>query len=66
MLTGTGANLLNKQNRRLNKILPVKTLRTDYKEGEVYKTQLWDIMETFGNDCGPGGDLVFTNLVKED
>lgn len=63
-LTDDGAHVLNKLNRRLNKIMPVRKLRTDYTEGEVYKSELWEIMASFGNECGPGGDLVFTNLEK--
>lgn len=63
-LTQSGANIINKGNRATLSYMPSLKLRTDYQEGDKYKTELHDLLYKLGVHCCPGYDLVFTNLKK--
>lgn len=63
-LTLAGANILNKINRDKLAYFPSLRIRTDYKEGDKYKGQLYELFYMFGIHCCPGSNVVFTNLTK--
>lgn len=63
-LTKDGANIINKENKDHLVYFPSLKLRTDYKEGDKYKTELHDLFYKFGVHCCPGNDPAFINLTK--
>ena len=63
-LTQEGANIINKINRDTLAYFPSLEIRTDYKEGDKYKEQLYELFYKFGVHCCPGSNLVFTNLIN--
>lgn len=63
-LTQVGANILNKINRDKLAYFPSLKIRTDFKEGDKCKEQLYELFYVFGVHCCPGSDVVFTNLTK--
>lgn len=63
-LTRRGAEILNKEARRLNSIFKININRDDFKEGDNYKGSLWMMFEKFGGYCSAGSEAVFTNLRK--
>ena len=70
-LTKFGADILNNLNRRVNGGFLLNSsvrFRVDYKEGEIYRNQLWFLFQVFGDSFelgthGPFVDLEFE--VKE-
>lgn len=63
-LTKKGADIINKINRDTLAYFPSLELRTNYKEGDKYEEQLYEMFYKFGVHCCPGSDLVFTNLTE--
>lgn len=63
-LTQEGANIINKNNVATLSCFPSLELRTDYKNGDKYKTQLHDLFYKFGVHCCAGSNVIFTNLIK--
>jgi len=61
-LTKRGAEILNKDARRLNLVFRKILNKHDYKEGDDYTRSLWMMFEEFGKHCSAGGEAVFTNL----
>jgi len=60
ILTKTGADVLNKFNKRYlqydaSHLLNIKT----YKEDDVYSSPLWEIMQIFGPEIYMGCDVPF-------
>lgn len=65
-LSETGAKHLNEVNRECNirfwdQSKSDYRAKTDYVKGDVYKNQLWSIMEMFGTTLGLGLDAPFVN-----
>ena len=63
-LTQEGANIINKGNKASISYFPSLKLRTDYKAGDKYKTELHDLFYKFEVHCCPDNELLFTNLTK--
>lgn len=63
-LTKRGAEILNGQARILNSRILSHHFDDSHFEGEIYKTQLWSIIDHFGGYCSIGSEIVFTNLRK--
>lgn len=61
-LTKRGAEILNKDARRLNLVFRKILNKHDYKEGDNYKGSLWMMFEKFGEYCSAGSEAVFKNL----
>ncbi len=61
-LTERGAKILNETNASMKLLCPNMNWKTDYKGGDEYSTQLWDIIGQFGSCCSAGSELVFTSL----
>jgi len=55
-LTKEGAEHLTKKWEDLQRAYPKLKLRdkSQFKEGEVYKTQFWDLINNFGDRIGAG------------
>lgn len=51
VLTALGADILNAENKRLNKELLTDTFKANYSEGDSYSTPLWNAMSIFGSYC---------------
>lgn len=52
VLTERGASILNKRAEKLKERFPRHTEHnTDYKEGDIYRNQLWTVMQIFGGSC---------------
>lgn len=65
ILTQKGADVINKENKEMRELIGKDTapyLRTDYKEGDVYCTQLWDLFMMFGPYTCAGAEILFTDL----
>lgn len=65
-LSEAGAAHLNDINRNCNDMFYSKSLiayraKTDYVKGDMYRAQLWSIMEIFGPTLGLGSDAPFVN-----
>lgn len=58
VLTGTGADILNRHNEQANlqfeKLRIDLKARTNYKAGETFKDQFWSVMQLFGPELGLG------------
>ena len=65
ILTEDGARVLNLNAQEIMDKYPLVQLKNDYKEGDVYKTELWQIMAYFGPKSCNGAPILFTNLEKE-
>ena len=63
-LTKKGADIINKINRNTLAYFPSLKIRTDYKEGDRYREQLYEIFYKLGVHCCPVSDLLFTNLTS--
>ena len=64
VLTEFGATFLNTENKKMTKLAPSRNWKTDYKEGDIYTTQLWGLFVIFRDACSLGVKLPFTNLEK--
>lgn len=65
-LTEYGASVLNAENEMWKKKFPnaFSTVKTDYKKGDVYESQLWVILDRFSDCYQAGHKLPFTDLEK--
>lgn len=65
-LTKIGANTLNQKNKELLELVPryKNLVRTDYKAGDIYEDQLYEIIHVFAVDCFAGGEIPFNDLEK--
>ncbi len=63
-LTDAGAKLLNDRNmvRRRRNVEIAEIWRVNYKPGEDYRAQLWEIIAELHEGCGAGLALPFENL----
>jgi len=61
-LTAKGAEILNKENEEIAKRVPSYNWKTDYKDGDEYRTQLWSLFGHFGAYCYAGGQHCFNDL----
>ena len=64
-LTKFGADILNTLNRRANGGFLLNSsvrFRVDYEEGEIYRNQLWHIMQLFGKEFELGLEAPFVDL----
>lgn len=64
-LTERGAKIINEQNASLKLTNPSLSFKTDYKKGDIYRNELWEVFRNFGNSCYMGVELPFVNLIKE-
>ena len=62
ILTQRGADILNTINANYKKQLPTYTWMTDYKAGDTYRTELWNLFTIFGPFAYYGAHNSFTNL----
>ena len=65
-LSEAGAAHLNNINKHSNDVFDNKSTiayraKTDYIKGDMYRNQLWNIMEIFGPIIGLGLDAPFVN-----
>ena len=62
-LTLTGADYLNQLNTKCNEQKWIYSdlfqFKTDYKQGDIHKEQLWALMEKFGSQLGLGFAVPF-------
>lgn len=61
-LTKAGAKELNDKKAALYKDYPRLGAFTPHKEGDYYKTQLWELLNDFGEHCYCSMFLPFTNF----
>ena len=61
-LTQRGADILNTRFAGCNERMPGLDWKTDYKRGDCYKSELWDICAIFGPYLYWGAVPVFTDL----
>ena len=64
-LTKFGADILNTLNRRANGGFLLNSslrFRVDYKEGELYRNQLWFLFQVFGSSFELGLEAPFVDL----
>ena len=65
-LTEHGAKILNKCNKEFNDRYPkIKLFKTDYKGGDLFTRELYDIINIFKDHFGPGCYICFTNIIPE-
>lgn len=65
-LTEHGAKILNKINNEFNdRCKKVKPFKTDYKEGDLFTSELYDIINTFKDHFNPESYVCFTNIIPE-
>ncbi len=66
VLTKCGADIINKESRSMNETYSHAgiTWKDDYKEGDVYKGSLWEILGRFTTCYQVGHDAPFTQLEK--
>lgn len=63
-LTEHGAKILNKCNKEFNDRYPkIKLFKTDYKGGDLFTSELYDIINSFNGHFNPGCYVCFTNIV---
>lgn len=62
ILTQRGADILNAMNSNYKEQIPSLNWRTDYKDGDTYKTSLWSLFADFGNYMCAGAEITFTKL----
>jgi len=67
ILSQAGADFLNKLNAQCNETRWIYSelfqFRTDYKQGEEYSSQLWAIMEKFGQAVSLGLSAPFEDCI---
>ena len=64
VLTQYGANVLNQKNKEFNDMCPkIKPLKTNYKEGDLFTSNLYDIINSFKEEFGVGCHVCFKNIV---
>lgn len=69
-LTEVGAKILNEHYESMNLVYKSVTcsndniFSTDFKEGDYFSAELWEMFYIFGNHCMMGADIAFTNLEK--
>ena len=64
-LTKFGAGILNTLNRKANGGFLMNSslrFRVDYKEGELYRNQLWFLFQVFGSSFELGLEAPFVDL----
>jgi len=59
VLTKEGADRLNEINLRYLNPALFHSLKTDYKEGDIYKAQLWSLFQDFGSMISLGSKVPF-------
>ena len=64
VLTNVGAEHINQINNKANLRFSVD-FRVDWKEGDIYRGQLWSLMELFGSSLGLGNPVPFVNCELE-
>lgn len=67
LLTSFGAEIVNKKNKANNSLLEgmnIKPLKTNYKDGDRYEAELWNIMRLFGPHCYNGNSIAFKSMEK--
>lgn len=63
-LTEHGAKILNKCNKEFNDRYPkIKLFKTDYKGGDLFTSELYDIINSFNGHFNPGCYVCFKNIV---
>ena len=68
-LTKFGADILNSLNRKANGGFLLNSsvrFRVDYKEGELYRNQLWFLFQVFGESFELGSEAPFIDLEIEE
>lgn len=65
ILTQRGADIVNTVNSGYKERAPILEWKTDYKAGDTYKTELWDICAMFGPFSRWGAEATFTQLEKD-
>ena len=66
-LTLAGANILNKQALDLLVVCPEQVrayIKTNHNPGEWYTSELWALMNDFGQHCTFGSEPPFTEFKK--
>lgn len=53
-LTESGARILNAKNNYYNKLFNKNTSKVNYVEGDLYKDQLWSMINLFHSTCSLG------------
>ena len=62
-LTGHGARILNERNKEFNNRWPkMKPFKTDYKEGDLFTSELHDIINSFEGHFHVGCNVCFKNI----
>ncbi len=65
-LTAHGSSILNEDNKLWRERYPTVfcSAKTDYKEGDVYENQLWEVLGRFTDCFQAGHQIPFTDLIK--
>lgn len=63
-LTEHGAKILNEINKKFNDRYPkIKLFKTDYKGGDLFTSELYDLINSFNGHFNPGCYVCFKNIV---